>query len=72
MSEKSKNEASRSNGEDQVDAAIGIKRQRLVARVAGSVAAGLVTAPSKSATTAGAIAEISVDIAEEIVKRVGL
>ena len=44
-------------------------RQILLARVAGDVASGIVVAPSKKATTAEAIAEIAVDIAEEIVKR---
>lgn len=48
------------------------KRQRLLARVAGDVAAGVVTAPSKSATSAKAVAEISVDIAEAILQRIGI
>jgi hypothetical protein len=76
MTQKSESEASKSNGE--VDPDFGVSagaieaRQRLVASVAGSVAAGIVTAPTKKATTAAAIAEIAVDIAEEIVKRAGL
>lgn len=44
-------------------------RQRLVATVAGSVAAGIVMAPSKKTTTAAEIAEVAVDIANEIVKQ---
>jgi hypothetical protein len=47
-------------------------RQRLLAQVAGSIAAGIVVVPSKSTTTAAAIAEVAVDIADAILKRVGL
>lgn len=43
-------------------------RQQLVATVAGSVASGIVRDP-KETDTAATIAEISVDIANEIVKR---
>jgi hypothetical protein len=69
-----KSEASKSDGEVDPGVSAGAieARQRLVASVAGSVAAGIVTAPTKKATTAAAIAEIAVDIAEEIVKRSGL
>ena len=48
------------------------KRKRLLARVAGSVASGIVAAPSKSTSTAEAIATVAVDVAEEILRRVGL
>jgi hypothetical protein len=48
------------------------KRKRLLARVAGYVAASVVAAPSKKSTSPAAIAEISVDIAEAILARVGL
>lgn len=47
-------------------------RKRLLARVAGNVAAGIVMSPSPSATKASAIAEISVDIAEAILQKAGL
>lgn len=47
-------------------------RKRLLARVAGNVAAGIVMSPSPSATKALAVAEISVDIAEAILQKVGL
>lgn len=47
-------------------------RQRLVATVAGRIAANIVVAPSKKTTTAAEIAEVAVDIAEEIVKRAAL
>lgn len=47
-------------------------RQQLLARVAGDVASGIVSAPSESAVTAKAIAAIAVDIAEEILKKAGL
>jgi hypothetical protein len=49
-----------------------IERTVLLAHVAGSVASGIVVAPSKTATTAAAIAAIAVDIADEILKKVGL
>lgn len=65
-------EAPKNNSEADPISLPTVKRQKLVASVAGSVAVGIVTAPSKKATTAAAIAEIAVDIAEEIVKRVGL
>lgn len=47
-------------------------RQHLLARVAGSVAAGIVGAPSEKASTAAAVAEIAVEIAEEILKKADL
>jgi hypothetical protein len=47
-------------------------RQRLLARVAGNVASGIVTAPTKSTSTAEKIASVAVDIAEAILKKVGL
>jgi hypothetical protein len=68
MTQKIENEASKKNGEAVHDNVLS-DRQRLVASVAGNVASGIVTAPSKKSGTAAAIAEISVDIAKEIVKR---
>jgi hypothetical protein len=50
----------------------GNERKVLLARVAGDVASGIIVAPSKSAASAAAIAEIAVDVAEEILKRAGL
>jgi hypothetical protein len=47
-------------------------RKVLLARIAGDVASSIMVAPSKSATSAGAIAEIAVDVAEEILRRTGL
>lgn len=47
-------------------------RKRLLARVAGNVAAGIVMSPSPSATKAEAIADISLDIAEAILQKIGL
>jgi hypothetical protein len=73
MTQKTESEAPKSNSNGVTPGDHGAeRRQILVATVAGSVAAGIVTAPSKKATTAVAIAEIAVDIAEEIVKRAGL
>jgi hypothetical protein len=51
------------------------KRKHLLARMAGNIAAGVVTSPpspSKSMTSAEAIATISVDVAEAILKKIGL
>lgn len=48
------------------------KRKRLLARVAGNIAAGIMQAPSESTSTPDAIAEVSVDIGEAILERVGL
>ena len=47
-------------------------RKRLLARMAGNVAAGLLSAPSESTASAEAIATIAVDIAEAILKKVGV
>jgi hypothetical protein len=47
-------------------------RQHLLALVASNVASGVVVAPSESAETAEGIAEISVDIADAILKKIGL
>jgi hypothetical protein len=49
-----------------------IERTVLLAHVAGSVASGIVVSPSKALTTAASIAEIAVDIADEILKKAGL
>ena len=48
------------------------KRKELLARVAGSVAAGLVTSPSPSIASASSMATAAVDIAEEILKKAGI
>lgn len=47
-------------------------RKRLLARMAGNIAAGVITSPSKSVKTAEGVAEISVDVAEAILKKIGL
>jgi len=62
--------ASASNDDDQPLSPR--KRARLLARVAGNVASGIVQSPSESSGSAGAIAEISVDIAEAILQKIGL
>lgn len=48
--------------------------KKLLARVAGGVASGLVGSPSPEIADAGArgVAAVAVDIAEEILKQVGL
>ena len=48
------------------------KRKELLARVAGSIAAGLVTAPSPSIASPSSMATVAVDIAEEILKQTGI
>lgn len=47
-------------------------RKCLLAEVAAHVAASVVVSPSEGATSPAAIAEISVDVAEAILQRVGL
>jgi hypothetical protein len=49
-----------------------VARKHLLARVAGDIASGIVSEPSESSMTAAGVAEISVDIAEEILKKAGL
>lgn len=48
------------------------KRKELLARVAGAVAAGLVTSPSPSIASPSTMATAAVDIADEILKKVGI
>ena len=48
------------------------KRKELLARVAGSVAAGLVTSPSESIASPSSMATAAVDIADEILKKAGI
>jgi hypothetical protein len=47
-------------------------RKELLARVAGTVAAGLVTSPTPSIASPVGMATAAVDIAEAILKRVGI
>lgn len=50
-----------------------VARKELCATIAGSVASGVLTqSGSPVVTTAAAVAEIAVDVAEAILKRVGL
>ena len=48
------------------------RRKELLARVAGSVAAGLVASPSPSIASASSMATAAVDIADEILKKAGI
>lgn len=48
------------------------KRKELLAQVAGSIAAGMVTAPSPSISTPSSMATAAVDIADEILKKAGI
>ena len=47
-------------------------RKELLARVAGSIAAGLVTTPSPSISKPDSMATVAVDIAEAILKQAGI
>lgn len=49
-----------------------IKRKRLLARVAGQVASGLMVSPSPKVSSSEKIADVAVDVAEAILKKVGL
>jgi hypothetical protein len=74
--QKSKKEATKKTGnghafKPEVETKID-DRKHLLARVAGNVAIGIIGSPSDSTGTAAGIAEISVDIAEEILKKSGL
>jgi hypothetical protein len=48
------------------------RRKELLAKVAGAVAAGLVTSPSPSIASPSGMATAAVDIAEEILKKAGI
>ena len=48
------------------------KRKELLARVAGSIAGGMLQAPSPSISTSSSIAMVAVDIAEEILLKAGI
>lgn len=48
------------------------KRARLLARIAGNVAAGFVSTPSPALDSVDKIADASVDVAEAILQRIGL
>ncbi len=47
-------------------------RKKLLARIAGNVAAAIVQAPSPSVSSSEKIAEVAVDIAEQILRKVGV
>ncbi len=47
-------------------------RQYLLARVAGNVASGVLVSPSPTTSTPDRIATIAVDVAEEILKKIGI
>jgi len=48
------------------------KRKRLLARVAGHVAAGLLVSPSPKVSSSEKVATVAVDIAEAILAKIGL
>ena len=55
-----------------VEAGAADRRKELLARVAGSIAAGLVTSPSPAIASPKGMATAAVDIAEEILQRIGI
>ncbi len=59
--------SAKSSANDRID-----PRMELLARVAGNVAAGVVQSPSPSISTAEKIATIAVDIADQILRKVGV
>lgn len=67
-----KNEGRGSNKDAESDAAEARGRRCLLVQVAGHVAAGIIVAPSATTANAAAVAEVAVDIAEEILKKAGL
>lgn len=67
-----KNKNDKKPDELTIRAVIVDPRKHLLASVAAHIAASVVSAPSKKATSPEAIAEISVDIAEAILRRAGL
>jgi hypothetical protein len=71
-----KNEAAKKNENepdvDRKDDGHHEPRKRLLARMAGNIASGIVSAPSPSTRTAESIAAVAVDVAEEILKKIGL
>ena len=48
-----------------------IERKHMLVQIATPLAASILRDPGEKATTAAAIAEISVDIAEQILQRIG-
>lgn len=62
----------KTNGVPGVPDAETIKRKRLLARVAGQIAGGIVGAPSPATNSAAKVAEISVNIADAILEKIGL
>lgn len=72
---KSDDSKKKITGDPDIDRADGnqdTSRKRLIARMAGNIACGVVSNPSESTASAEAIAEVSVSIAEEILKKIGL
>lgn len=49
-----------------------LTRKRLLARMAGNIAAGIVAAPSDATSSPEAVADIAVDIGEAILQKIGL
>ncbi len=71
MAKKSESEG-KSEGESDGAAGNLDERKRLLARVAGHVASGIVVSPSRATKSAADVAEVSVEIAEAILQKIGL
>jgi hypothetical protein len=57
---------------DRKDDGLHEPRKRLLARMAGNIAAGIISDPSESTVSAEGIAGVAVDVAEAILKKIGL
>lgn len=73
MSQKNEGRGSNKGAELGASATALVDARRcLLAQVAGHVAAGIIGAPSETMVNAATVAEVAVDIAEEILKKAGL
>lgn len=71
MTKKSDNEDMK-NTNDVTGPEMDTKRKRLLARVAGHVAGGILVSPSPKVSSSETIAQVAVDVAEAILRRAGL
>jgi hypothetical protein len=76
MTKKSESASEGTRSEDAAAAPMGhedvVARKHLLARVAGHVAVGLLVSPSPKVDNSEKIATVAVDVAEAILRKVGL
>lgn len=70
-SEKDNEKTGSDPASDRVEG-VALARKRLLARMAGNIACGVVSNPSEATASVEAVASISVDIAEGILQKIGL